>query len=239
MVASVVFSGVLGLSGCATPPATGGAKSTATSAPSPAYLEMIAAAEEFQKQGNNAEALARYESAAKADPAKKQPWVRMAQVQFDARNYGAAITAAQEALQRDTADITSQSILAVSGLRVSAAAIEQLRKANAIAGSTRGEAQALARTLRESLGESILPANAAPATAPGNDAAAAKPAATRPAYVRRPVVVAPRAAAVSASAPVAAAPVVRAPVAAAPVKAPVAAAPAVQPAKRNPFDALK
>ena len=59
-------------------------------------------------------------------------------------------------LQRDDADLTAKSILAVSGLRVSAEALEQLRKANEVNGSARTEAESVARLIREALGEPIL-----------------------------------------------------------------------------------
>jgi hypothetical protein len=63
-------------------------------------------------------------------------------LQFDARNYGSPIAAAQEVLQRDTTDITAKSIMAVSGLRVSASALEQCgSRMHQWVGSTRDEAQ--------------------------------------------------------------------------------------------------
>ena len=123
----------------------------------PSYAELMVSAEDAHRKGGVLEAMGFYEKATKADPSKKQPWARIAQAQFDARNYGSAIAAAQEVLQRDTTDVTAKSIMAVSGLRVSANAIEQLRLANALGGSTRDEAAALARIMRDALGESILP----------------------------------------------------------------------------------
>lgn len=132
---------------------------------SPDYAELMASAEEAHRKGGVVEAMGLYEKATKADPAKKQPWLRIAQAQFDARNYGSAITAAQEVLLRDTSDVTAKSIMAVSGLRVSASALDQLRLANALGGNTREEAQTLARIMREALGESILP-SATPVATP-------------------------------------------------------------------------
>jgi hypothetical protein len=109
-----------------------------------------------QERGDIAKALTLLNEAARAHPGSKLPWLRSAQVHFDTMNYGAAIVAAQEVLQRDTTDITARSILAVSGLRVSAAALAQLRQANSVSGSTRTEAEGLARTIRDALGEPIL-----------------------------------------------------------------------------------
>jgi tetratricopeptide (TPR) repeat protein len=116
----------------------------------------MAAAEEAQKAGKQDLALQALDSAAKKDPESKLPWLKRAQIHFEARQYGPAISAAQEVLQRDEADLTAKSILAVSGLRVSAEALEQLRKANEVNGSTRTEAESVARLIREALGEPIL-----------------------------------------------------------------------------------
>lgn len=203
LAACVLASGVLLLGACASTP------TPVKDLMSPTYADLMASAEEAQRKGGVVEAMGFYEKAAKADPSKKQPWARIAQAQFDARNYGSAITAAQEVLQRDTNDVTAKSIMAVSGLRVSASALEQLRLANALGGSTRDEAQTLARIMRDALGESILPP-----PVPGAGAAPSGTPSARPASppVRR---AAPAAQAAPASAPAAAEP------------------------KRNPFDALK
>ncbi|MBL0730547.1 hypothetical protein [Piscinibacter sp. HJYY11] len=175
----------------------------------PSYADLMASAEEAHRKGGVVEAMGFYEKAAKADPSKKQPWVRIAQAQFDARNYGSAITASQEVLLRDTSDVTAKSIMAVSGLRVSAYALDQLRMANAVGGNTREEAQALARIMRDSLGEAILPP-AAVVTAPAAD----KPAIARPVVAPQPQPLRRPSAAASAPA-------------------------ATPEPKRNPFDALK
>lgn len=149
----------------------------------PSYADLMASADDAQQKGGIVESMGFLERAAKADPSKKQPWLRMAQAQFDARNYGAAITAAQEVLQRDNTDVTAKSIMAASGLRVSASALNQLRQANALGGSTREEAQALARTMREALGESILPASEAADAAPPKAVRAARKPAAQPSAV--------------------------------------------------------
>ena len=190
LAACAVVSAVLFLGACSSAP------TQVKALMPPAYDDLMASAEEAQRKGGIVEAMGFYEKATKADPSKKQPWSRIAQAQFDARNYGSAITAAQEVLQRDTADVTAKSIMAVSGLRVSANALEQLRLANALGGSTRDEAQTLARIMRDALGESILPP---PATA-GSTAGTAARSATPP--VRR-VAPAPQVAPTPASAPAA------------------------------------
>ena len=99
---------------------------------------------------------AAFDQAAKADPASKQPWLRKAQIALDASDFGLAIQASQEVTQRDGADVTAKSIVAVAGLRAASQALRSLRQNNAVNGSTRGEAETLARTIREALGEETL-----------------------------------------------------------------------------------
>jgi len=116
----------------------------------------VTAADEALKQGQPQQAFEQLDQAIKIDPSAKQPWLRKAQIHFEARQYGHAINDAQEVLQRDVNDLTAQSILAVSGLRVSADALAHLRKVNEVKGSTRNEAESVAKLIREALGEPIL-----------------------------------------------------------------------------------
>jgi hypothetical protein len=116
-------------------------------------MEQAAATE---KTGAREAALKEYAEAAKMYPASKLPWVRVAQIQFDAENYGEAIVAAQQVVARDDKDKIAHSILSVSGLRVSTKALSDLSKQNDLSGSVRNEAQNLTRVLRESLGEQVL-----------------------------------------------------------------------------------
>lgn len=200
----------------------------ASAATAEKLTERLDAADKAQKLGKTEDALVELDTAIKVDPASKAPWLRKAQIYFDARQYGQAITAAQETLQRDTTDLTAKSILAVSGLRVSAQALEQLRKANEVNGSTRTEAESVAKLIREALGEPILVPPVASASA-SSDAGRTQPKA---AVARR--VAAPRPVATS-SAPVVAS-------ARTPATNPVNALNAAPPAaggRNNPFGALK
>ena len=193
----------------------------------------LTAADEALKQGQSQQAFEQLDQAIKIDPSAKQPWVRKAQIHFEARQYGNAINDAQEVLQRDVNDLTAQSILAVSGLRVSAEALSHLRKVNEVKGSTRNEAESVAKLIREALGEPIL-------VAPQSDAA------TTPA---KPVRRAVRRAARSVTPVVSPAPAAQQAVAPAPVAKPaptpaVKPAPAAKPAattagRANPFGALQ
>lgn len=105
-------------------------------------------------------------------PADKAPWLQMAQIKFDRASYGEAITNALEALQRDPNDKLGNSIVAVSGLRLSTKALSDLSRQNNLNGSLRSEAQDLAKLLRGSLGEDVL----VPSTATRKAAPAAKKA---------------------------------------------------------------
>lgn len=204
--------------------------------------ESLSAADKAQKQGQTDQALQLLDEASRIDPAAKQPWLRKAQIHFEARQYGPAITQAQEALQRDVNDLTAQSILAVSGLRVSASALDQLRKANEVTGSTRSEAESVARVIHQALGEPILLAPtaagpAAPAEPPpvrrhARVTSRAAPDSNSPAVIQRPAAGTPAAAAAPA-------PAVRAAPSNVSRSAP-AARPAPAPAGRNnPFGALQ
>jgi predicted Zn-dependent protease len=109
--------------------------------------------------GQNDKAYALLKSAGTAYPTDKTPWVRMAQMRFDSTDYGDAIVDALEALQRDPDDTLANSIVAVSGLRVTSKALADLSQKNNLSGNVRTEAQELARLLRTSLGEEVLVAN--------------------------------------------------------------------------------
>ena len=144
--------GVAVLAGCATD-GTGTSTNTPRAAVSGnVYVQADAALAARQPE----KAIALLKSASVAHPVDKKPWVRMAQIRFDASQYGEAISHAQEALARDPNDTLAYSILAVSGLRVASKALADLTRKNNLHGSVRSEAQDLARLLRTSLGEEVL-----------------------------------------------------------------------------------
>jgi tetratricopeptide (TPR) repeat protein len=116
----------------------------------------IAAADAAAAAGQPDKAYAVLKSASQAFPSDKTPWVRMAQMRFDANNYGEAIVHALEALERDPDDTLANSIAAVSGLRVSSKALGELTRKSKLNGDVKSEAQDLAKLLRSSLGEDVL-----------------------------------------------------------------------------------
>lgn len=149
-------------------------------------VDNLASADKAIKAGKPSLAMEQLDEAIRLEPSSKHPWLKKAQIFFDARQYGQAISAAQEVQQRDNSDLTAKSILAVSGLRVSAEALDQLRKANEVTGSTRTEAESVSKLIREALGEPILvPPPAAGAKAESR-AVVQRPANQRPAPARVP-----------------------------------------------------
>lgn len=170
------LAGVALLSGCATD-----GEVVRVEAPKAATLKTVLADANgalAAGQADKAQTLLR--SAATSYPADKAPWLQLAQIKFDRASYGEAITNAQEALRRDPVDTLANSIVAVSGLRVSTKALADLSAQNNLNGSLRTEARELAKLLRTTLGEDVLVPTVAPPppvrakTAPATRKGAAK-----------------------------------------------------------------
>lgn len=140
----------------------------------------IAAADAAVAAGQGDKAYAVLKSAGHAFPADKTPWVRMAQMRFDSKNYGEAIVDALEALERDPDDTIANSIAAVSGLRVSSKALAELTRKNKLSGNVKSEAEELAKLLRTSLGEDVLVPGNVKRTPPLRPKPAATTTATAP-----------------------------------------------------------
>ncbi|MDR2925055.1 MAG: tetratricopeptide repeat protein [Azoarcus sp.] len=102
------------------------------------------------------EAVAVLADLAKRNPTRKEPWGRMAKIQFDSGNYAQAIVSAEEVLQRDGTDRTAKSIRAVAGLRVASQSLADLRNDVELKGNARADAASLAAVMRETLGEDVL-----------------------------------------------------------------------------------
>lgn len=116
----------------------------------------VAQANTAQAEGKSDEAVTVLKAVATRYPADKTPWLRIAQIRFDAGDYSDAIVNAQEALKRDPADKVATSIITVSGLRLATKSLNDLRTQNALNGSVKTEAQDLTKMLRENLGETTL-----------------------------------------------------------------------------------
>ncbi|MCY7315834.1 MAG: hypothetical protein LH480_09490 [Rubrivivax sp.] len=187
--------------------------------PAPTFEALMAGATKARQEGSVSKERDTYRAAAAAHPTRKEPWSKLAESYFEARDYGNSILAAQEVLQRDASDSVATSMLAVSGLRVSTAALSSLRNQKSLNSDTRAQAEDIVKSLREVLGENVL----VPAPAAVPVAAPAAPQARRPAP--RPPSAATAGAAVAPAATTAA------------PAAPAAAASAPRPG--NPFQRLR
>jgi tetratricopeptide (TPR) repeat protein len=125
--------------------------------PPPLQLQdLLSEAGKAQAGGNKEQAITLWKQGAAAFPADKTPWTNIAQTRYEAGQYGDAIQAALEVLVRDPNDQLANSIIAISGLRLSTRALNDLSRQNSLSGSLKNESQDLARLLRESLGETVL-----------------------------------------------------------------------------------
>lgn len=145
------LAGALLLAACATPPPP-----APKPAPKPTLAQVLSDADAAARAGQYDKAYTLLEKGGSAYPADKAPWLQMAQMKFDRGQYGDAISHALEALERDPDDKVANSIVAVSGLRLSGKALADLSRQNKLNGSLRSEAQELAKLLRASIGEDVL-----------------------------------------------------------------------------------
>ncbi len=193
------------------------------------YLDRARSA--METSGGEETARQIYREAISAFPTDKRPWLGLAQSYFELSDYGNAVLAAQEVVQRDPDDEVAHGILAISGLRVATIALGSIRESGDINDAARREAEIMSRNLNVLFG-----------ARDNNRNGAAQDSAASSANVVREVVV-PRRAQAPATPPRAAQRTARsrpqAPAAAAPapVRRPApAAAPA---APSNPFGALR
>ena len=165
----ICIAGALLLSACTTPE-----KQAPKPAPAPTLAQMLSDADAAARAGQYDKAYVLLEKGGAAYPADKAPWLQLAQMKFDRGQYGDAIGHALEALERDPDDKVANSIVAVSGLRLSGKALADLSRQNNLNGSLRSEAQELAKLLRASIGEEVLvPPARRPAAAAGKRTAGA------------------------------------------------------------------
>lgn len=130
---------------------------TAPKAPAAPNLQnLLSQASQAAASGNKEQAVTLWKQGAAAFPSEKSPWIHIAQTRYEAGQYGDAIQAALEVLVRDPNDKLANSIVAISGLRLSTRALGDLSRQNNLSGSIKTESQDLAKLLRESLGEREL-----------------------------------------------------------------------------------
>jgi tetratricopeptide (TPR) repeat protein len=166
---------ILALSACTTAPVVKVPEAV------PTIAEVMGKAAAADSAGQKEAAVALWKQAAAAYPADKDPWTRMAQTKYEAGQYGEAIVNAQEILVRDPNDQLANSIIAISGLRLSTRALADLSRQNNLSGSLRTESQDLAKLLRESLGEQVLVPPTKVVTPPPRNTATTKKGGKQPA----------------------------------------------------------
>ena len=133
-----------------------GGPATPVAAPVATFSNVMDEADAALKAGQTDKAYAILKGATSAFPKEKKPWLQLAQMKFDRASYGEAINDALEVLQRDPVNRMANSIVAVSGLRLSSKAIADLTRQNNLNGSLRSEARDLTKVLRTSLGEEVV-----------------------------------------------------------------------------------
>ena len=117
MMSSLACAAALCACATTTPPAPAPVAQTVT------IKGAMAEANAAALSGHPDKAYALLKQAGTTWPNDKAPWVRMAQMRFDSNNYGDAIVNALEALRRDPEDTLANSVVAVSGLRLSSRAL--------------------------------------------------------------------------------------------------------------------
>lgn len=143
----LIASALLG--GCATQPAE-------SSRATPTLDAFARDADAELAKGNRDQAVAVLTQSARSYPTSAAPWLKIANIWFDAANYPSAILAANEALQRDAASQEAKSLLVVGGLRVAAGAVAGLRPTPGVGSNVRSEAETLTNSLRAAIGETTL-----------------------------------------------------------------------------------
>lgn len=132
-------------------------KSNISSQKDESVFKSIDKANELYAAKKPTEAEAELKRIAALFPNNKSPWLRMAQVSFEAGAYSDAIDKAQEVLKRDPQDKVANSTIVVSGLRLAVKSLTDLRtQNNEVMPNLKNDAETLAKTLRESLGETSL-----------------------------------------------------------------------------------
>lgn len=135
--------------------------------------------------GQTAQAIELLDAAAGLDPSASRPWLKKAQIQFQAADYAAAIQSAEQAKSRDPSDKDARSIAIVAALRIAIGGLAELRGQEGLGDNAYAEAQRMAAVLKASLGtDTLVPADEAAASGLVSTPAAAAPEPKRKAATR-------------------------------------------------------
>jgi predicted Zn-dependent protease len=156
VLSSVLLISLVGCTSVATQ-GDGNSKPSANQQKDESVFKSIDKANELYLAKKPTEAEAELKRIAALFPNNKSPWLRMAQVSFEAGAYSDAINKAQEVLKRDPQDKVANSTIVVSGLRLAVKSLSDLRtQNNEVTPNLKNDAEELAKTLRESLGEASI-----------------------------------------------------------------------------------
>lgn len=141
---SIYFiAAIIGLAGCASNPTSDSSA-------------LVQQASQAMASGSNEKAIDLLSQATKSNPTDADAWARLAQAYFDTKDYPRAITAASEALARQPNQQEARGIQFVASMRLAMSTLADIRKTNQLNGNNRAEAEQVVKSLRETLGETIL-----------------------------------------------------------------------------------
>lgn len=147
----VAMSVTLVVTGCASSPQKGKGLS---------FEDAMSNAEAKVGAGNQEAAITAFEDVTKLAPTRKEPWVRIAQLQFDRGQYARAIVAAEEVLQRDPSDLVADGVITVAGLRVASQSLNKLQgRGVLVSESAKQEAKTLEKSLKSIADKDELASN--------------------------------------------------------------------------------
>lgn len=114
------------------------------------YHASMQLAESHARSGRTDAALAVFQEAAAIDPARKEPWLRMAQLHARNHEPALALLDAGKVLQRDPSDQAASELYIDCGLRIAMDALQRLRASGAAQHSERQpQARALVETIAQ------------------------------------------------------------------------------------------
>lgn len=135
----------LAVTGCATFPPLAG-----TAGVDGEYAEWMTTGEVHAALGEVDSAVAAFHTAASHDPARKEPWLRIARLRAGNDEPAQAMIAAGEVLRRDPGDASANDIYLASGLEI---AVDALRRLRASDGERHARFQPQAEALMELLAQ--------------------------------------------------------------------------------------
>lgn len=140
------------------------------------YFDLMKKARKHYLDHDTVGALALYKEAAELIPTQKEPWYRIAYINYTEQHYGEAIIGARETLKRDPSNTNAKNILAVSSFRVAAEALDYIQRDLRQGDVVYDEGKQLAKEMRAKMGDDLFgrerkisrPQPAAPVTEQNN-----------------------------------------------------------------------